>query len=87
MTEKLFRVLAVLAGAYAATSALVAAACVLLPMAGMTRADALTLCGMAAFLVYLVFALWAAIERRLVVVWGVFAAVVLAGASAVAATW
>jgi hypothetical protein len=42
---------------------------------------------MAAFLVYLVFALWAAIERRLVVVWGVFAAVVLAGASAVAATW
>jgi hypothetical protein len=87
MTEKLVRVLAVLAGAYAATSARVAAACMVLPMAGMTRADALMLCGMAGFLVYLVLALWAAIERRLAVVWAVFAAVVVAGASTVAVTW
>jgi hypothetical protein len=45
------------------------------------------LCGMAGFLVYLVLALWAAIERRLAVVWAVFAAVVVAGASTVAVTW
>ena len=86
MAEKLVRLAAVLLGAYAATSALVAAACALLPLAGMAKGDALTLCGMLGFLVYLALALWAAIERRLAVVWGCFAGVVLAGASAVAAT-
>ncbi|HYD07864.1 MAG TPA: hypothetical protein VEC60_19170 [Reyranella sp.] len=84
MAGKLVRMLAVVIGAYAATSALVAAACVLLPLAGMTKGDALTLCGMLGFIVYLVLALWAAVERRLAVVWGVFGAVVLAGGSAVA---
>jgi hypothetical protein len=87
MADKLVRLIAVVFGAYAATSALVAAACVLLPLAGMSKADALMLCGMLGFIVYLVFALWAAIARRLAIVWAVFAGVVLMGAaSAVAAS-
>lgn len=80
MTGKLVRLGAVLLGAYAATSALVAAACVLLPLAGMTRADALTLCGMLGFIVYLGLALWAAVAR-LSVVWGVLAGITLGAAT------
>jgi hypothetical protein len=84
MAEKLARLLATLLGAYAATSALVAAACAWLPLAGMTRGDALTLCGMLGFLVYLVLALWAAVERRLALVWSVLGGIVAVGAAAVA---
>lgn len=64
----ILRVLAIVVGGYAASASLVAAASVALSAAGASRSDAYTTCGMLGFLVYLVLALWAAAERRLILV-------------------
>jgi hypothetical protein len=60
------RVLAIVLGGYAASAALVAAASATLPLLGMARMDAYTVAGMLGFIVYLGLGLWAAAERRLV---------------------
>jgi hypothetical protein len=59
------RVAAIVVGGYAASAALVAAAVASLRLAGVVPSDAFTLCSILGFLVYLVLALWAAVERRL----------------------
>jgi|GEM_PF-5068352 len=59
------RVLAIVVGGYVASAALVAAAVASLRLAGVVSSDAFTLCSILGFLVYLLLALWAAVERRL----------------------
>ena len=74
------RVLAIVIGGYAASASLVTAASVALPWAGVARSDAYTLSGMLGFLVYLTLALWAAAERRLVLVVAVLTGLTAGGA-------
>jgi hypothetical protein len=79
------RVLAIVAGGYAASAALVAAAVAGLRLAGVVPSDAFTLCSILGFLVYLVLALWAAVERRLPLLLASLVLLTLGGAG-VAAT-
>jgi len=59
------RVLAIAVGAYAASSAIVAAGVALLILAGANRSDAFTICSILGFALYVTLALWAAAARRL----------------------
>ncbi len=78
------RLVAIVLGGYAASSALVAVGAVTLPLLGVTRSDAFTLCGALGFLIYLALALWAAAERRLFLLIATLLALT-AGGAAVAA--
>jgi hypothetical protein len=75
------RVLAIVLGGYAASAALVAAASATLPLFGMARMDAYTISGMLGFLVYLGLGLWAAAERRLVLLVVTLVGLTAAGAA------
>lgn len=78
------RVLAIVVGGYAAASALVAAGAVTLPLLGVARSDAFTLCGILGFLIYLALALWAAAERRLILLIVTLLALTVGGAAVAA---
>lgn len=67
------RVVGAIGGGFAFTTAAVALAAVVLPLAfGMARGEAVLLSTMLGFVLYLVLLLWAFAERRLWLVWGVF---------------
>ncbi len=61
-----------------------AAGAVTLPLLGVARSDALTLCGILGFLIYLALALWAAAERRLALLIVTLLALTVGGAAVAA---
>ncbi len=77
------RLVAMVPGGYAATSALVAAGAAALPLAGMARSDAVTIVSLLGIPLYLAIVLWAAAERSLVRLFAVLVAMT-AGGSAIA---
>jgi hypothetical protein len=78
------RVLAIAVGAYAASSAIVAAGVALLILAGVNRSDAFTVCSILGFALYVTLALWAAAARRLPAMIAILL-LVTAGGAAIAA--
>lgn len=75
------RVLAIAVGAYAASSAIVAAGVALLILAGVNRSDAFTVCSILGFALYVALALWAAAARRLPAMIAILLLVTAAGAT------
>jgi len=64
------RLVAAIVGGYAVSAGLAAFAAIVLPtVTPMPRSEAVVLCSMLAFLVYLVLLIWAFAERRLVRLW------------------
>ncbi|WP_229255293.1 hypothetical protein [Duganella phyllosphaerae] len=77
------RIVGAIAGGYAVTALAVAACSAALAHAGMARSEAVALCAMLGFVVYLVLALWAFAVRSVVRLWLALAA----GAALLALLW
>lgn len=80
------RIVGAIGGGYAVTALAVAACSAALAQAGMARTEAVALCAMLGFVLYLVLALWAFAVRSVARLWLVLAAMAALLAALLAAT-